>query len=384
MTNYNMTLTNPTKECKKESKLAKGISTMIKRFKALLAIKPGKRAQRESDAVRAVDNKSTSTESDAVHACSNSSFSQPYYSSFGVGRLLSTPTLSFNMSSHMDSELALATQPSMISESVRTLQMSTDPLLYVADDLPPAMKRSEWCMGDYQVVRKLYKGYASSVYKAMCCTSGKQVVIKAYDLRSMGPFLQHQVFREVDVHRSLQHPNIIKLHAVFKEDNFLVMILEYARCGNLRDVLQYLGGNMPEDFALQKVILPLLKAVTHMHDKGISHRDIKPENVLFTETFELKLADFGVAINAADERPVTRTGTMGYMAPEVQVCPLKRHVEDYKTDANISYTSVDVWSMGIMFYEMLTGFVPEVSHISKRAKDAMKPHAHRRRFPIPI
>jgi serine/threonine protein kinase len=115
---------------------------------------------------------------------------------------------------------------------------------------------------------------------------------------------------------------------------------------------------MSED-AAKYVTLSLLKAMKHFHDQGIAHRDIKLENILISNGI-VKIADFGVAINLLKERGVTRAGTLNYISPEVLACPYKRHPMDNKTRMDIGgySTNIDIWSLGVLVYELLNGASP--------------------------
>ncbi|KAG2488064.1 hypothetical protein HYH03_013367 [Edaphochlamys debaryana] len=224
---------------------------------------------------------------------------------------------------------------------------------------PTAMRRLEWSSEDFHIARCLYKGYASEVFKATCLKSVKDVVLKAYTLSSLSPFLTHQALREVSIHSRLEHPSIVQFMAAFKEDDFLVLVMEYAAGGSLDRARRKLGGRLSEAQAAQVVMLPLLRALAYLHRQGVVHRDIKPENLLFTPDWQLKLCDMGVSVCLREERAVTRTGSKDYMAPEVTPCPLKRSPADNKDDEAIAYSSaVDVWSVGVVAYELLTGFTP--------------------------
>eukprot|EP00198_Chlamydomonas_reinhardtii_P005791 XP_001695127.1 predicted protein [Chlamydomonas reinhardtii] len=100
---------------------------------------------------------------------------------------------------------------------------------------PPSLPQDLqlWCMGRFKVVRKLYEGYASRVFRASCLRSGAEVALKAYDTSGLNTFLRHQVLRELDIHARLTHTSIVQLYAVFKEGDILVMVQEYVRGGSL-------------------------------------------------------------------------------------------------------------------------------------------------------
>lgn len=76
---------------------------------------------------------------------------------------------------------------------------------------------------------------------------------------------------------------------------------------------------MLEAHVVKNVIAPFLATMAHLHARGILHRDIKPENILLTDKGEIKLADFGLAIDTVREKPMSRVGTLDYMAPEVSL-----------------------------------------------------------------
>ena len=88
--------------------------------------------------------------------------------------------------------------------------------------------------------------------------------------------------------------------------------------GDLYAELSRHGGYMLEAHVVKNIMAPFLTALHHLHSRGILHRDIKPENILLTDQGELKLADFGLAIDTTKEKPMSRVGTLDYMPPEVR------------------------------------------------------------------
>lgn len=111
--------------------------------------------------------------------------------------------------------------------------------------------------------------------------------------------------------------------------------------------------------AAKYVVVPFLSTLAHLHASGIIHRDIKPENILVTDSGSLQLADFGLSIRSENDAPVTRVGTLDYMAPEVVNCPRKRNPQDWKHRTDLHYTAaVDVWALGVLVYELCLGEPP--------------------------
>ncbi|GLC41888.1 hypothetical protein PLESTF_000096600 [Pleodorina starrii] len=236
---------------------------------------------------------------------------------------------------------------------------TSDRVVSLSPQLPAAMQRKSWSLADYNIIRKMYTGYASTVYQAMCKKSLEMVALKVYHMQSLCELNHYQVFREIRVHSSLQHQNIIHLYAAFQEGTDVVLVQEYAEGGDLYRLLHKNGGRLSERQAVEMVLHPFLLALHYLHTRGIMHRDIKPENVLFTEHRVLKLADFGLAIDLNEERAVTRAGTLDYMAPEVLRCPPKNLPQENKNNPYLHYNnSVDAWAVGVFAYELIVGFPP--------------------------
>ena len=137
--------------------------------------------------------------------------------------------------------------------------------------------------------------------------------------------------REVRIHAALAHPHVIALYAAFEDADHVYLAQEFADGGDLYEELKRSGGAMAEARVAACVVAPCLAAVHYLHFLGIVHRDIKPENILLAAPTPgagpvtggpasggrvVKLADFGLSISRRHERPVTRAGTLDYMAPE--------------------------------------------------------------------
>ncbi|KAK9861181.1 hypothetical protein WJX84_005607 [Apatococcus fuscideae] len=221
------------------------------------------------------------------------------------------------------------------------------------------MQRSHWCVEDYELSKQLYKGKASLLFAATCQRSRMPVALKLYRKSKLSDLNWYQVEREIRLHAALQHEHIIQLYGAFEDEKHVYLAQEFATGGDLYEELKRLGGQLKERRVARDIIQPCLSALAYMHSMGIIHRDIKPENILLTMNGKVKFADFGLSINARAERPVTRAGTLDYMAPEVLVCPEKSRPEENKDKQLLGYTAlVDAWAMGILAFELIVGRPP--------------------------
>lgn len=149
---------------------------------------------------------------------------------------------------------------------------------------------------------------------------------------------------EMKLLRTLDHPNVLKCFEIFEDKENYFLVLEYCEGGNL---FQKLGPNLNDDNRLADIMYQVLSGIAYFHDKQIVHRDIKPENILIesSETWNIKVADFGSACYL--DKNKTAEGVFGspfYLAPEV----LLGYYDE----------KVDIWSLGIVLYVMITGNAP--------------------------
>ena len=203
-------------------------------------------------------------------------------------------------------------------------------------------------LGNWQIERLLAKGGMGEVYLARHIRLGTLAAVKVLPpLLSSDPDLRQRFFQEAQTQAHLRHPHITQILDFIEEGGILFQLIEYLPGGTLADV-QHRSGNpsLPHVITWTK---QALGALAFAHDCGIIHRDIKPSNILLDQHGDAKLTDFGIALVLGDKR-LTSTGkflgTPEYMSPEQITMP--------KTiDARS-----DIYSVGIVLFELLTGRVP--------------------------
>jgi len=202
----------------------------------------------------------------------------------------------------------------------------------------------------YRIEAAVAQTGMSALYRAIDLNSNRQVAIKIpLEQMEADPVLIERFKREQEIGQILNHPGIIKTFNS-EERSRLYMVTEWAEGRLLRNILNE-DGKLPLERALG-IALGICDALDHMHKLGIVHRDLKPENVMVDENDQIKLIDFGIAMKE-DARRLTFVnvssllGTPDYISPE--------QVKGARGDQRS-----DIYSMGIMLYEMLTGRVPFV------------------------
>jgi len=193
----------------------------------------------------------------------------------------------------------------------------------------------------YKIQKIIGKGAFGVVYKAFELCSGKIVAIKQIPVDSKN---KKNVIKEIELLKSLDHPNIVKYYNYLKEEDNIYIIMEYLDGGTLKQYIEKNSQNINEDIA-REIIKQLLSALSYLHYLcDICHRDIKPENIMFPEKNNnsfIKLLDFGLSSNEFETKlKMQNCGTLTYMAPE-QI-------------SNLRYSKgVDIWSVGIVLYMLL-------------------------------
>jgi serine/threonine-protein kinase len=224
-------------------------------------------------------------------------------------------------------------------------------------------------IGQYELMDRLGRGGMAEVFRARQITVNRQVAIKVVipEIAQTPEFI-NRFKREAEIVANLSHPHILKLFDYGTQDGLLYLVMELQPGGNLADLIR--KAPLPLDKAIT-LIGQIAGALDSAHAQGIIHRDLKPQNVLLDKQGNAYLADFGIAkMMQADMTNFTNTGaTMGtpaYMAPE--------QWEGSTIDAR-----TDIYALGIMAYEMLSGEVP-----FKAETPASMMYAHLQATPPPL
>lgn len=199
----------------------------------------------------------------------------------------------------------------------------------------------------YKLIDFLGQGGMSLVYRAVDIRTGHNVAVKILksEYNDDVEFLE-RFQREAHAAGRMSHHNIVNLLDVGTEGDFRYLVLEYINGNTLKDIIKEKGALNPNT-AIQ-IAIRILSALQHAHDNGIIHRDIKPQNVLVNTDGHIKVADFGIA-RITNTKTISKKdmviGSVHYSSPE--------QARGSEVDA-----TGDIYSTGVVLYEMLTGRVP--------------------------
>lgn len=202
-------------------------------------------------------------------------------------------------------------------------------------------------LGRYRLDHVIHPGRTSYVFRGTDLHTGEMVAIKQLTVsRDVDEIAWQRFQREAEALKRLDHPGIVRLRDAFRDADFEYIVMEYVYGGSLFDRLNR-EGRLPLRAAVG-IAAQLAGALDHAHARGIVHRDVKPSNIMLTPDGVPRLADFGVARLLAVSgvtRPRTRIGTTPYLSPEACL-------------GDPIGAPGDLWSLGIVLYEMLAGMPP--------------------------
>jgi serine/threonine-protein kinase len=224
----------------------------------------------------------------------------------------------------------------------------TTPPPPIASITTPPQVPGERYIGKYRVKGELGRGGMGAVYLAEQPGLGREVAIKEL-IQSADPLALKRFLQEAQVMARTSHPNLVQVHDMELMGNINYLVLEFVRGRSLRDWMLASQLPPPQVFA---VMHGVLQALDYAHRHAVVHRDMKPENVLISDEGMVKVADFGIArltddtgVGGTATKTGTTVGTPLYMSPE--------QVASSKVDGRS-----DLYSAGIMFYELVAGQPP--------------------------
>lgn len=202
----------------------------------------------------------------------------------------------------------------------------------------------------YEIIELIGSGGMANVYKALCHRLNRYDAVKIMrDETASNTELRRRFRAESQAVAMLSHPNIVSVYDVSHSDDVEYIVMELIDGITLKQYLQKKSVLDPSevlDFTIQTA-----KALEHAHSKGIIHRDIKPQNIMLLKDGMIKVADFGIASleNTVEENNGETVGSVHYIAPE----QARGEAPDARSD---------IYSLGIVMYEMLTGRLPYVGN----------------------
>ncbi len=202
--------------------------------------------------------------------------------------------------------------------------------------------------GRYRVVSRIAHGGMADVYEGYDIVAKRSVAIKVMRKDMMASSKNLERFeRECEAASSLNDPNIVKVYGQGEVDGRPYMVNEYVDGRTLRDKLNVVAGHFLSPLESSEIMVQLCSGIEYIHQHGLLHRDIKPDNLFYLPDGSIKIADFGISTPVGEKSSDgdAIAGTVHYTAPEI-LMGYPARIES------------DIYSMGIVYYELLTGTVP--------------------------
>lgn len=247
---------------------------------------------------------------------------------------------------------------------------------------------------DFAQIKRIYKGTYSEVYIAKCRYSRGKIVLKSYVLSKMGSNPQKNLKSRLGLMQEIMAPDkmenssndIVRCFGFFEEQGQIVFVLEY--CAR-QDVMSYMRGRTAEEAnVVIEIVQPVLRCMQHLHSKGITHGNLSPDNILLTADGYVKVTDFDSTVRMGKRTRAGLSPRESSLSPRLAGAPLSDQltstnriqapnlefmspelVDYHFPTASMSETgaakrinpydpSCDIWALGVMVYELLTGKLP--------------------------
>jgi serine/threonine protein kinase/tetratricopeptide (TPR) repeat protein len=228
------------------------------------------------------------------------------------------------------------------------LSWSTDAPTFAGNTPPPVLDRgTRLSNGRYEILALLGQGAMGAVYKAKDTELDRWVAIKVIQpMLVSSPAILRRFKQELILARQITHKNVIRIFDIGETDGMKFITMEYVDGGDLKSVIVEQGKIPPEE--AMNIVRQICHALQAAHAEGVVHRDLKPQNIMMDQNGRVVVMDFGIA-HSQESPSMTMTGalmgTPEYMSPE--------QAKGEKTDAR-----ADIFAVGIILYEMLTGRIP--------------------------
>ena len=214
----------------------------------------------------------------------------------------------------------------------------------------------------YKFIKEIGSGGTGVVNLAIDNHSGYQVAIKTlFDFHKEDAEILNKFKIEANIYLLLEHPNIVSLKNFIIQDGSPHLVQEYIEGNTLEEYINTVTGPIPTEIALA-IFKEILSGINYAHKKhipfegyeeGVLHLDVKPSNILVSKGGDIKIIDYGISQGKNEERGEKIMGSLMYMAPE-------------QLDINKQLdTRTDIYSLGVLFHEMITGSKPYPLDISK-------------------
>ena len=205
-------------------------------------------------------------------------------------------------------------------------------------------------LGRFRVVRLVGKGGAGTVYLGRDQELERDVAIKVLFKRFGSPTQQERFTREARSAASLSHPGLVSVYEVGQEDDYYFIVMEYIDGPTLQDVIEGRSPSPEFDRDSARIVLEVAEALAYAHSRGIIHRDVKPGNIMLDQTGRPRITDFGLAqTSGSEDTNLTQTGTLLGTATYVSPEQVMGQASDGRSD---------IYSLGVVFCELLTGKTP--------------------------
>ncbi|CAD7695294.1 unnamed protein product [Ostreobium quekettii] len=275
-----------------------------------------------------------------------------------------------------------------LERGTRSLDLGPGPGVRMSvDSLSSRQSYMATPMSSYMNFYTIHRGRHAKIVRATQKYTGARVALKVFDKSNLTAGQREDIVKEVQILRLLKGDGIVDFDKKLEDDCTVTVALKECTGGTLMNRLAMSGGRMVEEACVRHVVKPLVAALAMLHSKKIVHRDLKPEHLLYDEHSRLHLVDFHSAAIIGKIPLTGREGTMAYMAPEVLTKPTPDEIfhdvlSNGISDSDLpSYDEkVDIWSMGVIIVEALTGRQPFVADTAEAMLRAQQQELQGSRF----